>query len=182
MIHKNLIKTGIVLAGLTVFSIVGFGIAFGYGGGGMTVTTGGGGGPAYVPPVTPTVTTPATGGGQVLGAAAFNFTMTLSLGSRNGDVTALQTLLTEQGFYTGPITGYFGPLTQAAVKAFQQKYGMSATGLVGSLTRAQLNGLNGGRVLGASTTGAAALQAQIAALQAQLVILLQQLAAMLQGR
>jgi peptidoglycan hydrolase-like protein with peptidoglycan-binding domain len=70
-------------------------------------------------------------------------------------------------------------LTQAAVKAFQQKYGISATGLVGPLTRAELNSINGGRVLGANTTGTAALQAEIAQLQAQLLVLLQQLAAML---
>jgi hypothetical protein len=127
-------------------------------------------------------TSATTPQGQVLGASAFNFTMTLSLGSQNGDVTALQNFLTEQGLYTGPITGYFGPLTQAAVKAFQQKYGISATGLVGPLTRAELNSINGGRVLGANTTGADALRAQIAALQAQLLILLQELAAILKAQ
>jgi len=36
------------------------------------------------------------------------------------------------------ISGYFGPLTQAAVKLFQKKYEISQTGTVGPLTRAKL--------------------------------------------
>jgi hypothetical protein len=120
-----------------------------------------------------------TSGGQVLGASAFNFTSNLSLGSSGNDVTNLQNLLTQEGFYTGPVTGYFGPLTQAAVKAYQLKHGLPNTGFVGPLTRAQLNS---GQVLGASTTGTEAIQAQIASLQAQLLVLLKQLAAMIQAQ
>jgi len=38
-------------------------------------------------------------------------------------------------------TTYFGALTEAAVKKFQAKYGISTTGYVGPLTRAKLNEL-----------------------------------------
>jgi len=38
-------------------------------------------------------------------------------------------------------TTYFGTLTEAAVKKFQAKYGISTTGYVGPLTRAKLNEL-----------------------------------------
>ena len=115
----------------------------------------------------------STSQGQVLGASTFNFTKTLSFGSRGNDVIELQNRLTLEGFYTGPITGYFGPLTQAAVKAYQLAHNIPATGVVGPLTRAELNDINGPQVLGASTTSVSALQAQLAALQAQLLLLLQ---------
>lgn len=39
------------------------------------------------------------------------------------------------------VTGYFGPLTEAAVKRFQQKYGIEPIGIVGPKTRAVLNKL-----------------------------------------
>lgn len=99
----------------------------------------------------------------------------------SGDVvTQLQNRLTAEGVYSGPITGYFGQFTLTAVKAYQKKEGIvPVSGLVGPLTRAQLN--NGGIVLGASTVNTSAIQAQIAALQAQLVVLLQQLALLMQN-
>lgn len=82
--------------------------------------------------------------GQVLGASIFQFTTNLRRGSEGIDVTELQTLLTQEGLYGGPIIGYFGPLTSKAVKAYQLKNGLPATGFVGPLTRAQLNiDLNG---------------------------------------
>ena len=68
------------------------------------------------------------------------FTRPLRLGSHGSDVSRLQALLgVEQ-------TGYFGPLTQAAVEAFQAKYGVITSGspgttgygLVGPKTRAML--------------------------------------------
>jgi peptidoglycan hydrolase-like protein with peptidoglycan-binding domain len=36
------------------------------------------------------------------------------------------------------ITGYFGWITEEAVKKFQARYGIPSTGYVGSLTRAKL--------------------------------------------
>ena len=75
------------------------------------------------------------------------FTLPLTLGSSNPQVTALQILLTKLGLYTGPVTGSYFNLTQAAVKAFQEKYniahpGDDGYGNVGPKTRATLNSLN----------------------------------------
>ncbi|HIK53882.1 MAG TPA: peptidoglycan-binding protein [Synechococcales cyanobacterium M55_K2018_004] len=57
----------------------------------------------------------------------------------SGDaVTALQTRLTELGFYNGPISGVFGPQTEAAVIRFQAANGLVADGMVGPATRAAL--------------------------------------------
>ncbi len=152
------------------------------------VTSGGGGGGYYVPSlaattaVTPAVTAPV---GQVLGASIFRFTQTLSIGSQGDEVTQLQNALTSAGVYSGPITGYFGQLTQAAVKAFQAKHGLEQVGIVGPLTRSELNGLvaqapSAGQVLGASTS--AATQTQIAAIKAQLASLIEQVLALLQAQ
>lgn len=77
---------------------------------------------------------------QVLGASAYNFTTSLTIGSHGEAVTQLQQFLTNNGFYTGPITGYFGGLTEAAVKALQAKNGITpVSGFVGPKTLALLN-------------------------------------------
>jgi len=49
-------------------------------------------------------------------------------------VTQLQTRLANLGFYNGPMTSYFGPLTEEAVIAFQQSRGLAADGVVGPST------------------------------------------------
>jgi len=139
--------------------------------------------PAAVPavlgaatPAVPPVIPPA---GQVLGVATFNFASDLQLGMEGETVTELQKRLTAEGVYSGPVTGYFGSLTLAGVRAYQAKYGISQTGIAGPLTRAQLNG---SQVAGASTANVEAIKAQIQSLQAQLVTLLQQLMQMLQSQ
>ena len=79
------------------------------------------------------------------------FTLDLKVGSKNQQVVLLQQLLSDESPDIYPekmISGYFGPLTQAAVKRFQAKYvsevltpaGVNApTGFVGSYTRNKLN-------------------------------------------
>ncbi len=57
----------------------------------------------------------------------------------NPQIVALQQRLTADGVYSGPITGYFGPLTKAGVEAYQKKHGLSPVGVVGPQTRALLN-------------------------------------------
>lgn len=71
---------------------------------------------------------------------------TLSVGSRGSDVIALQTYLaTDATLYPqGLVTGYFGPLTQAAVIRFQARYGIEQVGRVGPITLAKLNALISG--------------------------------------
>ena len=75
-------------------------------------------------------------------------TTSLALGSSGAQVTALQTILTKDGDYTGPITGYFGALTEAAVEKFQAAQGIvsygspdtTGYGAVGPKTRGALGG------------------------------------------
>ncbi len=78
-------------------------------------------------------------GGEVLGAAVYNFAKPLSVGSRGADVEALQNILIAGGFLKASATGYFGPLTKAAVQAYQKANGLPMVGNVGPLTRALLN-------------------------------------------
>lgn len=66
------------------------------------------------------------------------FTSDLYFGmENNNEVILLQQFLTEKGFYTGPITGNFYELTEAAVKRFQSAAGVPATGYFGPLSRGQ---------------------------------------------
>ncbi|KKW36480.1 MAG: hypothetical protein UY81_C0026G0002 [Candidatus Giovannonibacteria bacterium GW2011_GWA2_53_7] len=74
------------------------------------------------------------------------FNRPLGAGSKGTDITALQRILKNEGLLSVPATGYFGALTESAVKAFQEKYniakpGDSGYGFVGPKTRAKLNGL-----------------------------------------
>ncbi len=147
-------------------------------------TGGGGGGGGYVAPLpaatapATTVTQPATtlaapAVGQVLGAQAFRFTEDLSEGMQNDNVTELQNRLTSEGVYSGPATGYFGPLTLAGVKEYQAKHNLPTTGFVGPMTRAELNAAltsaaSQGQVLGAQTTGTAETIARIQGIIQQL--------------
>ena len=64
-------------------------------------------------------------------------------GMSNEDVRLLQEVLaTDPEIYPeGLITGYFGPLTERAVKRFQKKMGVEQVGLVGPKTLAKINEL-----------------------------------------
>lgn len=54
---------------------------------------------------------------------------TLRLGSRGSDVTTLQNYLITQGYLTsGSATGFYGPLTQAAVQKYQSQKGIVSSG------------------------------------------------------
>lgn len=73
-----------------------------------------------------------------------NFTADLKLGMKSDEVRALQIALKIEGTFPSSIaeTGYFGPVTQAAVIGFQHKYGLTpAVGFCGPLTRQKLNSL-----------------------------------------
>jgi len=69
---------------------------------------------------------------------------------RRGDSGALvreaQSRLKKWGFYTGVVDGNFGEETEQAVKKFQQRYGLTADGVVGEQTA---------RKIGITLTGAA---------------------------
>ena len=53
-------------------------------------------------------------------------------------VRRIQTQLKALGYFTGPVSGFYGPLTVAAVKAFQQAAGLTADGVWGPQTKAAL--------------------------------------------
>ena len=74
----------------------------------------------------------------------------LRRGSRGTPVTQLQNTLKAQGFYQGPVTGYYGGLTEEAVRKFQQAKGLSVDGTAGSNT---LSALGGNSDTGAILTG-----------------------------
>ncbi len=59
-------------------------------------------------------------------------------GSRGEDVRQLQETLKAAGYDVGPIDGKFGPLTEAAVKAYQADHGLTVDGKVGEKTRGSL--------------------------------------------
>lgn len=80
--------------------------------------------------------------GMVLGEEIFKFLKDMKLGSKLApDVSELQKRLTKEGFYTGPISGYFGLLTKEAVIKYQTKNSpLTPDGVVGPRTRGVLNG------------------------------------------
>lgn len=60
-------------------------------------------------------------------------------GSEGDEVKKLQQILKDKGFYNGPILGKFGPLTEAAVIAFQKKTGIEVSGIVTTKVMDKLN-------------------------------------------
>jgi hypothetical protein len=69
----------------------------------------------------------------------YQFTRWLSVGLSGADVKELQRRLFSYGYYQGPITGYFGPLTRKGVIKLQQDVGFNTTGAVGPATLSALN-------------------------------------------
>ena len=55
-------------------------------------------------------------------------------GMSGQDVSTLQSNLASLGHYNYRVTGYFGDITQRAVKDFQRKHGLAADGVVGRAT------------------------------------------------
>jgi len=75
---------------------------------------------------------------------SYKFYNALKVGSKGADVIALQERLTAEGVYSGPTNGSYGPLTEAAVKKYQENNGIAKAGQVGygnvgPNTRAALN-------------------------------------------
>lgn len=75
----------------------------------------------------------------------YTFTKTLQFGIKDPEVYNLQKVLSQTPsiYPEGQVTSYFGKATEAAVKRFQEKYGIRITGEVGPQTRAKLNELYG---------------------------------------
>ncbi len=67
----------------------------------------------------------------------------LAEGDSGDAVRDLQNRLAVEQCYNGPISGYFGSLTQQGVIACQQKFGLTPDGVVGPKTMAVLDGMVG---------------------------------------
>jgi hypothetical protein len=120
----------------------------------------------------PTATVQA---GEVLGAALL-FPSPMGIGYRGQEVLDLQVRLQAEGYFKANPTGYFGSITRAAVKAYQQMHGISATGFVGPLTLASLNSTS------ETAFATPAVNPQVAAIKTQLISLIQQLISELQAQ
>lgn len=89
--------------------------------------------PVPAPSPSPTPSAPAgTAGGVIAGPLAAYTRLVLHYGDRGPGVLAVQRLLHVSA------TGWFGPLTLGAVRAFQHAHAVPVTGNVGALTWAQL--------------------------------------------
>src|SRR6266508_3292418 len=75
----------------------------------------------------------------------------------NADTAALQVALRQRALYAGDIDGAYGPVTSAAVRAFQRRLGLATTGHVGPATHRALGVYArttlGSRLLMLGTTG-----------------------------
>ena len=96
--------------------------------------------------VTGQVNSVTPGQGQVLGASTYNFTVDLSYGSTGADVNALQQMLIDAGLLAiDAPTGWFGPMTRAALAQWQAAHGVApAVGYFGPITRAAILAANAG--------------------------------------
>lgn len=59
-------------------------------------------------------------------------------GDRGGEVSSIQRCLRQIGVYNGPITGFYGPQTETAVRQFQSRNRIQAIGVVGPQTQRAL--------------------------------------------
>ena len=123
-------------------------------------------------PQTGTMTLSATGTAALFASVATPF-VPASVGGTGTQIKHIQQFLIERGFLNiATTTGYFGPVTQAAVMAYQKAHGLPQTGIIDQATFAAMNSF------GSSTTAAssgapsvASLAAEIAALEAKLAAL-----------
>jgi len=83
-------------------------------------------------------------GGAITTTANFDCPkINLSQGSKGDNVTKLQTILKQRGFYTRQVDGDFGKYTKEAVKRLQQVQGNSQDGVFGPKTCASLQKAQG---------------------------------------
>ena len=77
----------------------------------------------------------------------------LKQGTKSEAVRTLQQNLKTLGYYTGTVTGNFGPLTKEAVYSFQKANGLSADGVAGEKTLAAVSSkLKGGSSSGSNSS------------------------------
>ena len=85
---------------------------------------------SLLPPLAPVASPPFSGESRITG--------NLYLGMRGGEVVVLQKFLQKNGWGIpddGPVTGFFGKVTENALKKFQEASGLEQTGTTGPKTR-----------------------------------------------
>lgn len=90
----------------------------------------------------------------------------LKRGATGQQVSQVQTILKNQGFYNGAIDGKFGSATEAAVKAFQRDRGLTPDGKVGTRTLKAL-GMSSSGGTSAADNGDVALLARLISAEAR---------------
>lgn len=80
----------------------------------------------------------SSGGSSSGDSSGSSFTRTLRKGYTGEDVRSVQARLQELEYYTGSLDGVYGTGSMAAVKAFQQRNGLTADGLAGQNTFTKL--------------------------------------------
>ena len=92
--------------------------------------------------------------------------VTYQKGSSGTVVSQIQTKLKNWGYYTGGVDGVYGSATEAAVKAFQRKNGLTADGKAGPKTL-QAMGISSGSSASNSNSGDVALLARLISAEAR---------------
>ncbi|MFA6515164.1 MAG: peptidoglycan-binding protein [Candidatus Paceibacterota bacterium] len=76
---------------------------------------------------------------NVLGVSTYHFTKDLKLGSRGNEVKELQKILISSNYLSGIPDGIYGNLTKQAVIKYQIAHNINPLGIVGHMTRGELN-------------------------------------------
>lgn len=109
--------------------------------------------------VSPATTSPTTATSPYVSSTV------LRSGTKSDEVKLLQQKLASSGYYTGSIDGSYGPMTLAAVKAYQQKTGLAIDGVAGPQTLGSLGLVSGATPQGTATPIVAPVQKPQAATQ-----------------
>ncbi len=119
---KNSIKTGLVVTTAVTLSLVGFGQAFGYGGGSITPFLRANAPAPVSVNANPGTTTPTQAVlGEKVPSVATALIATVKAGTKSDQVVQLQNELKALGYFPKNVasTGFYGPITVAAVKKYQ---------------------------------------------------------------
>ena len=88
------------------------------------------------------------------------------IGSTGDEVTSIQSVLKEKGYYTGNIDGIYGTRTKNAVTNFQRDNGLAVDGIAGEKTLSAL-GISGSDSYGSYTSADYTLLARIISAEAR---------------
>lgn len=87
-------------------------------------------------------------------------------GSTGSVVSQIQTLLKNQGFYSGSVDGVYGSATEEAVKKYQKRFGLKVDGIAGQQTLSYM-GISSQGSASSSGSGDVALLARLISAEAR---------------